>query len=104
MAFLDDLKKNAKTLADQATEKGKDLVDKGKDTLEISKLNAQIGDETKKITEFKVALGEIVWNKFAAGELTNEDAKAICDKIVECNEVIKGIEAQIEAIKNKVAE
>ena len=88
MAFIDELKKGAKNLADKAS-----------DTVEKTKYQIKIGEENKKIDEFKKQLGEIVLAKFLAGELVVEEAKPICDQIKECLDKIGELEKQIEEIK-----
>ena len=57
MAFFDDVKKF-----------GKNITDKGKDVIEITKLNSQINSEKDKIKDYYVKIGEEVYKAFAAGQ------------------------------------
>ncbi len=101
MGFFDNLKGNAKELADKAAAKANELSEKAKDAVEISKLNTKISEQEKGIKDLKVQLGEIVWNEFLADACNNEEAKAVCGKIKEALDVIEGLKAEIEKIKNE---
>ncbi len=84
MAFLDDVKKF-----------GKNITDKGKDVIEITKLNSQIGNEKDKIKEMYVKIGEEVYKSYSAGEGSAFDEYCV---------QIKEIEAKIDELTAKVLE
>ena len=88
MAFIDELKKGAKNIADKAS-----------DTVETTKIQLKISEENKKIEGFKKELGDIVVAKFLAGELTNEEAKPICEQIKACMDTIAEYESKVAEIK-----
>lgn len=67
--------------------------------IEIGKINGKIGAERNKIAQYKQELGEYIWNRYEAGERFGEEADGILLKIVECNEAIAALEAEIAAIK-----
>ncbi len=84
MAFLDDVKKF-----------GKNITDKGKDVIEITKLNSQIGTEKDKIKDLYVKIGEQVYKSFGAGESSAFDELCV---------QIKEIEAKVDELSAKVLE
>jgi len=87
MNFLDDLKRI-----------GRNLKDKGKDVLEITKLNAQISAEKDKIRELYYKIGEEVYKAYSAGESTVNDEA--CAKIKEIEDKIKELNAKVLELKN----
>lgn len=84
MAFFDDVKKF-----------GKNLTDKGKDIVEITKLNSQINTEKENIKALYLKIGEEVYQAYKNG---GESAYAeLCGQIAE-------IDAKIQELSNKVLE
>lgn len=84
MAFFDDVKKISKNIAD-----------KGKDVIEITKINSQISTEKDKIKDLYVKIGEEVYKAFVEGQGSAYDES--CAQI-------KEIEANIEELNAKVLE
>ncbi len=89
MAFFDDVKKI-----------GKNISDKGKDVIEITKLNAQIGSEKDKIQDLYVKIGQEVYTAYKAGEETPFAALTAEISAIESN--IDELNAKILEIKDAV--
>ncbi len=87
MAFLDDVKKF-----------GKNITDKGKDVIEITKLNSQIGTEKDKIKDLYVQIGEQVYRAYSAGESSVNDES--CAQIKEIELKIEELSAKVLELKN----
>jgi hypothetical protein len=88
MAFLDKLGELARTAADKAN-----------DGLEINRINSDIVIQKGNINEYQRELGMYYWAKFVMGDQLDEEATAICDKIVKAQDRIKELEAEIEQVK-----
>jgi len=84
MAFFDDVKKLTKNVAD-----------KGKDAIEITKLNSQIGTEKDKMKDTFAKIGETVYMNFKNG-----NDQGFGDTCV----LLQEAEARIEELRNKVLE
>jgi len=93
---------------DKVTKAVGDVVDRGKkevdEFMQVQKINNQIGEIEKKITEFKNQIqqakaetGEKALAMLAAGTLTSPDLQVIADKI-------GGLEKEIEAEQAVIAE
>ena len=78
MAFLDKLGELARTAADKAN-----------DGLEINRINSDIVIQKGNINEYQRELGMYYWAKFVMGDQLDEEATAICDKIVKAQDRIK---------------
>lgn len=87
MAFLDDVKKF-----------GKNITEKGKDVIEITKLNSQISSEKDKIKDIFVKIGEEVYNAYAAGQGSAHDE--LCGQIKEIEDKINELTAKVLELKN----
>ncbi|NLM72981.1 MAG: zinc ribbon domain-containing protein [Clostridiaceae bacterium] len=87
MAFLDEVKKF-----------GKSIADKSKDVIEVTKLNSQIATEKDKIKELYQKIGEHVYNNYVAGESTVNDE--LCAEIKEINAKIEELSAKVLELKN----
>lgn len=87
MAFLDKLGEVAKNMTEKAG-----------DTLEMNRLNGEIAIEKGNIQCFHRELGEHYWAKFVMGELLDEEAMLICDKVVASQDRMRKLDAQIENI------
>lgn len=87
MAFFDDLKKF-----------GKNITEKGKDVIEITKLNSQINTEKEKIKEFYLKIGEEVYKAYAAGQSSAYDET--CLKIKEIEDSINELQEKVLELKN----
>ena len=83
MAFLDKLGELARTAADKAN-----------DGLEINRINSDIVIQKGNINEYQRELGMYYWAKFVMGDQLDEEATAICDKIVKAQDRIKELEAE----------
>lgn len=88
MAFLDKLGELARTAADKAN-----------DGLEINRINSDIVIQKGNINEYQRELGMYCWARFVMGDQLDEEATAICDKIVKAQDRIKELEAEIEQVK-----
>ncbi len=84
MAFFDDVKKL-----------GKNVAEKGKDAIEITKLNSQISSEKDKMKDLYSKIGEQVFINFKNGN--DQGFGEWCVQIQE-------LEAKVEELKNKVME
>ncbi len=84
MAFLDDLKKF-----------GKNVAQKSSDMVEITKLNSSISQEKDKIKKTCLEMGTQVYDQFKAG---NDLGMA-----EQCNQIIEH-EAKIEELQQKILE
>jgi len=87
MAFLDDLKKF-----------GKSITDKGKDVIEITKLNSQINAEKDKIKETYSKIGEEVYKAYKEGQSSAYDE--LCAQIKEMEDKINELQAKVLELKN----
>lgn len=87
MAFFDDLKKF-----------GKNITDKGKDVIEITKLNSQINSEKDKVKELYLKIGEEVYKAYKEGQSSAYDET--CAQIKEIYDKIKELQDKILEIKN----
>ncbi len=90
MAFLDKLGELARTAADKAN-----------DGLEINRINSDIVIQKGNINEYQRELGMYYWARFVMGDQLDEEATAICDKIVKAQDRIKELEAEIEQVNQR---
>lgn len=84
---------------DKISSFAKNAADNTKDMIEVGKLNNKISAERNKIAQHKTELGEYVWKQFEAGTRFEEEAAGILEQIVQCNEAISALEAEIAVIK-----
>lgn len=87
MSFLDDVKKF-----------GKNVADKGKDIVEITKLNSQISTEKDNIKDIYVKIGEQVYQSFKNGEETTY--ADLCNQIAQIETKIKELTDKVLELKN----
>lgn len=87
MAFFDDVKKF-----------GKNIADKGKDVVEITKLNSQISGEKEKIKEIYLKIGEQVYQAYKAGSETGY--AEFCAQITELEAKVKELSDKVLELKN----
>ena len=87
MAFLDDVKRISKNIGD-----------KGKDVIEITKLNSQIGTEKDKIKEMYAKIGEEVYKAYTAGEGSVYDE--LCAQLKEVEAKVEELSAKVLELKN----
>ncbi|MGI6050226.1 MAG: zinc ribbon domain-containing protein [Acetivibrionales bacterium] len=87
MAFLDDIKRF-----------GKNITEKGKDAIEITKLNSQIGAEKDKIKDLYLKIGEAVYRAYVAGETTGYEE--LCAQIRASEDVISELNDKVLELKN----
>lgn len=73
--------------------------DKANDGLEINRINSDIVIQKGNINEYQRELGMYYWARFVMGDQLDEEATAICDKIVKAQDRIKELEAEIEQVK-----
>lgn len=86
-------------LFEKIGEVAKNMTEKAEDGLEINRLGGEISIEKGNIQCYKQELGEYFWAKFVLGELDDEEAALICDKVVGSQDCIKTLEAEIEQVK-----
>ncbi|HBR02884.1 MAG TPA: zinc-ribbon domain-containing protein [Ruminiclostridium sp.] len=87
MAFLDDVKRI-----------GRNIGEKGKDVIEITKLNAQIAAEKDKIKDLFVKIGEAVYKDYTAGEgAAYED---LCVQIKDIEAAVSDLNVKVLELKN----
>ncbi|MCL2684501.1 MAG: hypothetical protein FWE55_04590 [Synergistaceae bacterium] len=89
MAFLNDIGKFAKSVADKTG----NMVD-------VTRLNSKIGSLKDEITALKIQIGDQVWSKYAAGEPCDAQLSGICGEIRNRLEAIEGVESEIAAIRS----
>jgi len=87
MAFFDEVKRF-----------GKNLTEKGKDVIEITKLNSQINSEKDKIKNLYEKIGEEVYKAYAAGEETAYSD--LCAEIKKIEDTINELTAKVLELKN----
>ena len=87
MSFLDDVKKI-----------GKNLTDKGKYIVEITRLNAQISAEKENIKEIYRKIGEKVYQEFKNGAETQY--ADLCNQIADIEKKIKDLNDRVLELKN----
>lgn len=85
-------------LLDKIGEVAKNMTEKAGDTLELNRLNGEIAIEKGNIQCFHRELGEHYWAKFVMGELLDEDAMMICDKVVASQDRIRRLDEQMDKI------
>lgn len=90
MSFLDQLGGAANGVAD-----------KSGDTMEIARLNSQIGEQRRKILDGRMAIGELYCRRFRAGEALEPDVEALCRGIASSEQAIENLLAQIREIHNR---
>lgn len=73
--------------------------EKAGDSLEINKINSDIGIEKGNIQGFHREIGEYFWAKFVTGEKLDDEVMFICDKIVVTQDKIKNLEGMVDKIK-----
>lgn len=89
MGFFDDIKL-----------KGAQVVEKGKEYTEITKLNIQITTYEDEIKEHKIKIGDIVLANGLPIMEDNSDMKALLEKVGELNQKIVDTNEKIKNIKN----
>lgn len=77
----------------------KGAVDKTGEMIEISKLNAKIGDRKSKIAACKMRIGENYWIKYQKGEALEAEVSGICAGIKAESELIEKYTNEIQKIK-----
>lgn len=87
MAFIDNLKKF-----------GKDVAQKSSDMVEVTKLNMSISQEKDKINRLYTEIGSLVYNQYKEGNDVGFGEK--CAQIAEIEEKIEGFQKKIQEIKN----
>lgn len=87
MAFLDDLKKATKNIAQKTG-----------DMVEISKLNLSISQEKDKINKIYTEIGQAVYEQYKAGNDVGFGDK--CAVIVEHQKAIEELQQKILELKN----
>ena len=104
MAFLDKLSDLAKSAGEKAAEAAKVAGEKANTAIELGKLNVKIKSEENEIDNIKLALGQLVWEQFLAGDELREDYSQLCREIRNHQEVIAGMRNQIAVLKEKPEE
>lgn len=101
MAFLDKLGGIAKSAGEKAAEAAKIAGEKANTAIEVGKLNVKVKSEENEIDNIKLALGQLVWEQFLAGDELREDLSQLCREIRSHQEVIAGLRSQISELKEK---
>lgn len=101
MPFLDKLSSIAKTAGEKAAEAAKIAGEKANTAIEIGKLNVKVKSEENEIDNIKLALGQLVWEQYLAGDELREDLSQLCREIRSHQEVIAGLRNQITELKEK---
>ncbi|MGI6086239.1 MAG: zinc-ribbon domain-containing protein [Acetivibrionales bacterium] len=87
MAFFDDVKKF-----------GRNITEKSKDVIEITKINSQINSEKDKIKELYAKIGEEVYKAYAAGQGSAYDE--LCAEVKQIEDNINQLTAKVLELKN----
>lgn len=90
MAFFDKLNELTNTVKDKTS-----------DVIETGKLNAKINSEKSAVGDLLKRIGEVYYKKHAAGEPTDAEIADLLANIDTHNAVIKEVEEQIKALKDK---
>jgi len=90
MAFFDRLSKAAKN-----------VTNRGVDMVEITRLNAKIGNDKSAIEAVKTRIGDFYWKKFEEGAPLDDDVAKMCLEIKEIQKAIAALQEEIEAINAK---
>jgi hypothetical protein len=96
MPFKDSLSKIAKSIGDGA----KSAAHKSGDMMEITKLNMSISSEENKIKGIYSKIGEVLYKKFADGQLVDDDLMELCTGIKAIEDNICSMRQKIEELKN----
>ncbi|BBI33038.1 zinc-ribbon domain-containing protein [Cohnella abietis] len=77
--------------------------EKAQQTVEITRLNAQISGKRKEIDKLFAKIGESVYEAYVAHDLSQAEVKVIpnCDEITAIRVEIEGLSARIKAIRNE---
>lgn len=89
MAFFNKLGEAAKNVSDSMSS-----------TMEITRLNKEIGEENDKIVDLKAQLGALYWTKFQGGEELLPEAAELCGKIKESYAHIAEVEGKVQKVKS----
>ncbi len=84
-------------------EVAKSVTDKASDTIEITKLSAKISSEEATIAGLLKELGSAVLAKVEAGEIKDEVAEDLVNKINNSKNLISVLEGKIQEIKDNAA-
>ena len=87
MAFFDRLSKAAKN-----------VTNRGADMVEITRLNAKIGNDKSAIEAVKTRIGDLYWKRFEDGILLDDEVIKMCLEITEIQKAITGLQDEINAI------
>ncbi|WP_028829814.1 zinc-ribbon domain-containing protein [Proteocatella sphenisci] len=91
MSIFDKVNKMARNVTEKATE-----------AMEVTRLNTKVGEENRNILEYQKKIGEIIWNKFEAGEVLSPELAEVCENIKNSKGVIAGIMNDIQKLKDEV--
>lgn len=84
-------------VAGSAADMAKDAAEKAKDMAEISKLNSIISSEEKKIQQFYLEIGEIIFEQDK--ENPESPVAELCNKVLAAKQTIENLKQQILEIK-----
>ena len=88
MAFLNKL-----------TSLAQNAMDSTKDMLDVNRLNSNISTEKAKIAELKGKIGEYYYTLYASGEVLADEPSGVCMEIKAHEEKIASLEAEIQEKK-----
>ena len=104
MAFLEKLGAIAKTAGEKAADVAKTAGDKAGTALEIGKLNVKVKSEETEIDNIKLALGQLIWERYLQDPAMGEDLAQLCREIQNHQNIIAGLKDQIVLLKDKTPE
>ena len=88
MAFLDEVGKFAKSVADKTGS----MVD-------VTRLNSKVGTLKGEVASLKMQIGEHYWSKFEAGEPCPSQLSGVCEEIKSRLADISAVESEIASIR-----
>jgi len=104
MAFLEKLGGIARTAGEKAAEVAKTAGEKAGTAIEVGKLSVKVKSEENEIDNIKLALGQLIWEQYLAGNQLGEDLAQLCREIQNHQNIISGLKDQIVALKEKPEE
>src|SRR5665647_2535925 len=90
MAFFDRLSKAAKN-----------VTNRGVDMVEVTRLNAKIGNNKSTIETVKTKIGDFYWKRFLEGIQLDDEVIKLCNEIKDIQKAMEALQEEIEAINVK---
>ena len=95
MAFKDTLNEMGAMIGEAA----KNARSAAADTVDVTRLNTKISQESHKITQLKTQLGEYMWRQYASGAAVPDGAQELCRQIEAGNQTIAQLNTEISQIR-----